>query len=570
MSEIEEPQPPKSSRKPVQPLPRLWKTEPDSEELAGLPPAKDSSGKKSSKEKDDAPSGPAVQSRSKGKSKSGKDKSTPAGDEKTEKKVLKEDTPALDTYESRRRARMLVGGLTVACVLLFGWIIYTGFIYDPTPVMGSEDPLTATSVPEPKPSFDREAQLMFDRARGFDKNGKTNQAIDMLNILIKVKNYKDTPTALAAKTALDRHSQNLPLFADGPIVLAAPEEAKPAPIPPAPPTVVAVKPNPSDPAGGQASLVLPANPSEALVLPPSSAPSRTTTAGTASRTRALPPGFQANLQAGVHQSGWPFVIVGDRDGAPMVLVPAGTFTMGNDDGQPPERPAHQVQLSTYYIDEHEVTNRQFRIFLAESRYKGQPAGKWLSEEKAREPETMPVTYVSFPDANAFAGWAGKEIPTEAQWEIAARSGDGRRFPWGNEPLAKSRARNLHQIDPVMSFPDDVSPYRVFDMAGNVQEWTRDWYDSKYYHQFAKSIADNPAGPNTRSGSQQVAIRGGAKNWSVTAREGARRDSRLAYLGFRCVLVVDGPTAAGTSANPSAPARPGTPPRNAPDAAAVPF
>ncbi len=216
MSDTEELQPHQSPRKPVQPLPRLWKTEPDSEELEGLPPVKDASSKKSAKGKDDAPSGPAVQPRSKGKSKSGKEKSTPAGDEKTEKKVLKEDTPTLDTYESRRRARMLVGGLTVVCVLLFGWIVYTGFIYDPSPVMGSEDPLTAASVPEPKPSFDREAQFMFDRARGFDKNGKTDQAIGMLNTLIKVKNYKDTPTALAAKAALDRYSQNCPCLAMAP------------------------------------------------------------------------------------------------------------------------------------------------------------------------------------------------------------------------------------------------------------------------------------------------------------------------------------------------------------------
>ena len=79
--------------------------------------------------------------------------------------------------------------------------------------------------------------------------------------------------------------------------------------------------------------------------------------------------------SGIHESGWPLVIVGDRDGAPMVLVPGGTFSMGNNEGQPAEAPAHQVRLSTYYIDQHEVTNRQFRIFLGESHYHGQPAGQ---------------------------------------------------------------------------------------------------------------------------------------------------------------------------------------------------
>jgi formylglycine-generating enzyme len=572
VSETEDTPPPKSSRKPVQPLPRLWKTEPESAEYGVLPPSKDSSAKKSPVENDDAPAEPPKSPRATTKSKSKKEKVTAPGDEPVEKKVLKEDTPALDTYESRRKARMLVGGLTVACVMLFGWIIYTGFFYDPSPiVMGAEDPLSAEPVPEPRPTPDREAQFMFERAREIYKSKKTDQAIAMLNTLINVKAYKDTPTAMAAKAALDRFAKNLPLFADGPIVLAAPDEPKPAPVPEAPPTVVAVKPNPPEGAGGQASLVLPANPSEALVLPPNSA-LPTPTGGTTKQGKPLPNGFKANMQAGVHQSGWPFVIVGDRDGAPMVLVPGSTFTMGNDDGLPPERPAHSVRLSTYYIDEHEVTNRQFRVFLAETGHKGQPAGKWLSEEKAREPENLPVTYVNFPDANAFASWAGKEIPTEAQWEMAARSADSRRFPWGNEPLPKSKARDLRQINAVMSFPDDVSPYRVFDMAGNVQEWTRDWFDSKYYHQFAKTAAENPAGPNTRPTTQQVALRGGAKNWSVTAREGTRRDSRLSYLGFRCVLVVDGLAAGASAANPSAPAQPapGTPPKTAPDPAAAPF
>ncbi len=93
----------------------------------------------------------------------------------------------------------------------------------------------------------------------------------------------------------------------------------------------------------------------------------------------------------------------------------------------------------------------------------------------------------------------------------------------------------------MSFHEDRSPYGIFDMAGNAHEWTRDWYELRYYHQFAKTIADNPVGPNptaSRSRTPQRVIRGGSKTWSVTYREGMPMDRRLPYLGFRCSLVVE--------------------------------
>jgi formylglycine-generating enzyme required for sulfatase activity len=294
--------------------------------------------------------------------------------------------------------------------------------------------------------------------------------------------------------------------------------------------------------------VLPANPAETPVIPPSNQPRL------AAAARPLPPGFQPNLEAGVHDSGWPLVIVGDRDGAPMVLVPGGTFTMGNDEGQAAERPAHQVRLSTYYIDQHEVTNRQFRLFLHETHYRGQPPGKWLTDVAARaEPDNLPVVRVNFHDAEAFSNWAGKQLPTEAQWEMAARSTDGRRYPWGDGSAKWSQPRTARQIDPVMSFPEDRSAYGVFDMAGNVEEWTRDWFDSRYYQSFSRQMADNPVGPKTRPRSLQVAIRGAAKNWSVTHREGVPHDKRLATLGFRCVLAVEGAGSAPTAAAPPSPA-----------------
>jgi formylglycine-generating enzyme required for sulfatase activity len=552
--EEEEPQPSKPVQKPVQPLPRLWKTEP---EEAASEPGASGSAEKSGKAGTPAASKSVSNSKTrKGEAKATKAKSVSDAQDKAGNKVLLEETPALDTVESRRRARLLVGGLSFTCVALLGWITYRTFFYDASTIdVPADDPTLAMSAPEPRPALDQEARFMFNRAYELAKSGQTDQAIAMLNRVVKV--YKGTPTATEAQAALDRPQQNLPLFTDRPAVVAESKKSAPAPAPRPPAAIVAVKQEKPQSTQGQAALILPANPAEPVaVAPPASARA-------AIATRSLPAGFQPNLDAGVHDSGWPRVIVGDRDGAPMVLVPGGTFAMGSHDGQAAEKPEHQVRLATYYVDQHEVTNRQFRIFLRETHYHGQPAGKWLSDSAARAAaENLPVVHVNFHDADAFAAWAGKQLPTEAQWEMAARSTDGRRYPWGDEPPTWSQPRTARQLDPVMSFPEDKSPYGAFDMAGNVQEWTRDWFDSKYYHQIARQTVDNPAGPTTRPRSQQVVVRGAAKNWSVTYREGVPFDKRLAHLGFRCVLPVEGQGAAVPSSSTAAP--PGAPqgaPRN---------
>ncbi len=440
MSETEEPEPSNRARKPVQPLPRLWKAEPEPSDDAAPADVGGDAAKKPRKDDLAAQSKSSSKSKSAGgKAGSGKRKASSDAKNGSEKKVLIEETPSLDTYESRRRARLILGGLSTATALLVAWVTYRTFFYDPNPiVLSANDSGLTLSAPEPRLSPDNEARFMLSRAQDLAKEHRTDQAIGMLSRLVKV--YKGTPTAVAAQAALDRSKKDLPLFPDRPIVVAEVEKPAPAPSPPEPPAVVAATAGEPQAKKGEVALVLPANPSEAIAVPPS-ASARPATAAKAITSRTLPQGFQANLQAGVHESGWPLVVVGDRDGAPMVLVPGGTFTMGSNEGQAPEKPAHSVRLSTFYIDQHEVSNRQFRIFLGESRYHGQPPGKWLTDQQARsEPETMPVTHVSFHDANAFAAWAGKEMPTEAQWEMAARSPDGRRSPWGDEPAKWSRPR----------------------------------------------------------------------------------------------------------------------------------
>jgi formylglycine-generating enzyme len=324
-------------------------------------------------------------------------------------------------------------------------------------------------------------------------------------------------------------------------------------------------------------LVPPANPPAAPEMPATVARADTGKPDLAPRglaPRVLPPGFEAKVEAGVHESGWPLAILGKRDHSTMVLVPGGTFIMGSDRDEPDEAPAHTVRVSTFYIDQYEVTNHQFRTFLDERHYRGQPPGKWLTDEKLRDaPGAAPAVYVNYHDAEQFALWAGKRLATEAQWEMAARSGDGRRYPWGDQPVQWSRRREFHQVDPVMSFHEDVSPYGVFDMAGNTMEWVRDWYDPRYFEKMKGKIVEDPTGPpSKRFNSIQRVVKGGSKNWIVTGREGLDVDRRLPYLGFRCTLAVEGSeAAAGINPHPEKAKKPSTlPAGNAPAGNTVPF
>ena len=377
---------PKSTRKSAQPMPRLWKAEPEPTE------EESPSAKKSRKDGETEPSKKSSDSKAstaKGKTKSAKGKGPSAADEKAEKKVLIEDTPTLDTYESRRRARLIMGALSVACVLLFGWIIYRVFLYDP--VGTRRDQLRGTRQraspgPESAPRSTRKPASCSTgrriRQERPDRPGRGHVESAWS------RSTRERPPPGSPRRHSIVPARTCRCSAIVPLSSPRPKQPKPAPSPAPPPAVVDASPAQPQAAQGQVALVLPANPAEVVVVPPPTSAARTGTTAAAIASRPLPQGFQANLDAGIHESGWPLVIVGDRDGAPMVLVPGGTFSMGSNEGQPAEAPAHQVRLSTYYIDQHEVTNRQFRIFLRESHYHGQPAGKWLTDDKARaEPRT---------------------------------------------------------------------------------------------------------------------------------------------------------------------------------------
>ncbi|MBO6576166.1 MAG: formylglycine-generating enzyme family protein [Rhodothermales bacterium] len=273
----------------------------------------------------------------------------------------------------------------------------------------------------------------------------------------------------------------------------------------------------------------------------------------------------------------------------MVAIPGGTFLMGSDTGRPDELPPHEVTVSDFWMDSTEVTNARFARFVEETGYVTEaekpvpgfadldpgsllfeaPDGPvdlsrhtqwwaWVPGASWRSPEgpgsglegrmDHPVVHVSWNDAVAFAEWHGARLPTEAEWEYAARAGSSDRFQWGNRDPEPTDANvwqgpfpehnevldGFSATAPVGQFP--ANGFGLYDMAGNVWEWTADWYHPRYY---ATSPASNPAGPST--GTSRV-LRGGSflchkaycESYRPTARMHNTPDSGTHHQGFRLV------------------------------------
>ena len=248
----------------------------------------------------------------------------------------------------------------------------------------------------------------------------------------------------------------------------------------------------------------------------------------------------------------------EKDESVMVYVPAGKFLMGSTENtsaaEDDERPQHEVYLDAFWIDRTEVTNAQYALFLTARRNQEEGGATWfdVADEDSLivevggeyQPKSgyadHPVVEVSWYGARAYCEWAGKGLPTEAQWEKTARGTDGRFYPWGDTfDSGKLNFRDESADDgyartaPVGSYPQGASPYGAMDMVGNVHEWVADWYDGGYY---ASSPEKNPPGPD--SGDGRV-MRGGSWNLSAMyARAADRSSNNPAYtfdaVGFRCV------------------------------------
>jgi formylglycine-generating enzyme required for sulfatase activity/serine/threonine protein kinase len=215
----------------------------------------------------------------------------------------------------------------------------------------------------------------------------------------------------------------------------------------------------------------------------------------------------------------------------MVFIPAGYFTMGSNDGNPNEKPPHRVWVDAYSMDKREVTNREYDEFIKAT---GHAKSRYADDPRFNAPE-QPVIGVSWEDAAAYAKWAGKRLPTEAEWEKAARGGlEGKKYPWGDGD-ASGRA-NFGAADTGKTSVAGLYPangYGLLDMAGNVWEWCADWYDLEYY---ANSAERNPRGPI--EGTYRI-VRGGAfDNTAANLRCSFRTydvsNSRNNRHGIRCV------------------------------------
>jgi serine/threonine-protein kinase len=268
----------------------------------------------------------------------------------------------------------------------------------------------------------------------------------------------------------------------------------------------------------------------------------------------------------------------EADGAEMVFLPAGEFPMGSEDSiaEDDEAPEHTVFVDAFWIYKHEVTNAQFAAFLnAEGNQEEggvtwldaesfevrihQSEGTWVPDEGY---EAHPVVEVNWFGADAYCQWAGGRLPTEAEWEKAARGTDERTYPWGNSEITGERVnycdincswinhRDNKQDDgysetsPVGNYPEGASPYGALDMAGNVWEWVYDWYDANYYSQSGNT--NNPQGPEDTG---EKVLRGGAYDlsqylvygtsglWNLRASDRLKRYPGITsnLNGFRCVL-----------------------------------
>ncbi len=228
--------------------------------------------------------------------------------------------------------------------------------------------------------------------------------------------------------------------------------------------------------------------------------------------------------------------IAEADGMPMVYVEAGEFMMGSEEMELHEKPVHSVTLDGFWIDQYEVPVGLFQKFIDANGAVDAEGHAYFNEREWREfplAADLPAVYVTWYGAQAYCQWAGRRLPTEAEWEKAARGTDGRTFPWG-EGFDCTRANYRHcgnDVKPVGSHPKGASPYGAEDMAGNVWEWVADLYGP-----YSAEAAVNPTGPKR---GEYRSIRGGcwADDSELSLRSAYRGsnepEDKSDWLGFRC-------------------------------------
>jgi formylglycine-generating enzyme required for sulfatase activity len=235
----------------------------------------------------------------------------------------------------------------------------------------------------------------------------------------------------------------------------------------------------------------------------------------------------------------------DAQGVKMALVPAGTFLLGSNLGNFNERPVHEVELDAFYVDLYEVTNSAYKacVDVGQCTPPGLNALGGFLTSYYDDPQygEYPVVYVNWFQARTYCAWRGAQLPTEAQWEKAARGTDGFTYPWG--PYITCNRANyggcMDLTSAVGSFPEGVSPYGLYDLAGNVWEWVGDWYSDTYYQ--TSPFPSNPLGP---ADGLFRGLRGGSFVDDESSQRSFYRHRELPEnfnwnIGFRCARDTDG-------------------------------
>jgi len=258
------------------------------------------------------------------------------------------------------------------------------------------------------------------------------------------------------------------------------------------------------------------------------------------RTFQLPDNFEVIESSGYADDGRPWRIRSIPDEMVMAYVPGGEFIMGSDAGSGDAAPQIKVELDPFYIDTTEVTLKSFNKYRD---YMQQQKKRSLQEASNNSsPENHPALGITWADANGYAKILGKDLPTEAQWELAARGPESLVHPWGNSYAIWPKPRSLDQISPVQSFQTDQSFYGVFDMAGNAREWCQDWYSADAYKEAANSekrgkAIENYKGPRRSDPKHHHVAKGNGPGWVLWHRWPLNMRERYDDVGFRTVLNV---------------------------------
>jgi formylglycine-generating enzyme required for sulfatase activity len=424
------------------------------------------------------------------------------------------------------------------------------------------------------PDLSPETQQVINKAMAKDPDERYQSAAELVAALGGLLDQAQAPAAVVAASDEGRHKETaVPL----PVEIQAQAEMVKG-VGEAGPGLKDDLPASSEPIVGREAVSLP----EESPLPARGLPRWLWLAGAllllvviAWGIRALWPGADGQESGGPPSGSEAFEPrVRPKDGMTLLYVPAGAFLMGSEEGDENERPVHEVVLNAFWIDSTEVTNDQFARFAAETGYETLAErrgisdilleGNWVDvpgvnwrhphgpESDLAGLERHPVVHVAWEDAQAYCEWVGGELPTEAQWEYAARSPESLIYPWGHEfdggllnfcdrncpfEWANQEFNDGHALtSPVEVYPDGASWVGAQDMAGNAWEWVADWYEAGFYE---RSPLENPSGPD---GGDEKALRGGS--WSHDAygvRSSYRRSDsplfRNSLVGFRCVSPV---------------------------------